>query len=168
MRRYRNAVAASRGVGIALLKRGVFVMLGIVVFQLFSLQWTVSSGGDRQQIEANQRLERALKENKAEHAKTQEFVRCLIGIVLLPLDRRPEDPQQALSTCGSVPDSVSSSGSPQAKLKPSSDTARTLQPTTSSPPDNSPAEEPADTEPTQQPVSPLVQPLLNIIEGLGL
>lgn len=174
MNRAERRKAGFKGVGTALLKRGVFIMLGVVVFQLVNLQWTVSSGGDRQQKEANLRLERALKENQSEHAKTQKFVRCLIGIVLLPLDERPEDPEQALSTCGEVPDGVDADDQTPATPQSSPDTARTLQPTTGEPPDSTPAEQPATpqpapSEPKPTPlVSPLVQPLLDLIKGLGL
>lgn len=170
MTRVERMKAITKGVAVALLRRAIYITLGLVVLQLLTLQFTVDTSGSRQEQEAQKRLQKALDENKKEHQKTQRYLRC---IVLLPVNQRTEANFAKCGETGQVEPVINGGiSNPPVVAQSSGDTARTQQATTGSPPDStaaptmSPAPARANqdtpTPPSRQPaplidLSPLLQ-----------
>lgn len=164
--------AKVQGIARSVLKRAGSLAIVLVIFQLFTLQMSVDNGSARQQEAARHRLTQALdalKESQAQsdahneqqNKKTQEYIKCLVGIILLPPSKRPSDTDTALDTCGKPNDrdTTSKTESSSAPVPSSASTSAQYEPTTSAPPDPSSH---AARQPQSQ-ANPLidVRPLLN-------
>lgn len=171
MRRSRPSVAKAKGVFAALAKRGIFFLLGVLILQLVSLQLSVVNGGAQQQKQAQERLQEALRENEREHRKTQSYVKCLVAIILVPIEKRPSNPQTALDKCGATDKAQAVSARTRSQSQQSTtalaqpSTAKTSQPTTGAPPDNSRSSSASTVNP--QPalaLGQLIQPTFNVLD----
>lgn len=135
---------------------------GIIVYQQFVVI--------QQQQTA---LEQSIKDNAEQHSRTQNYIKCIAGALLIPLAQRESD---AFDKCGiSATPPAQNTQSAQTSSVPSSPqalppepitttTPASQEPTTSSPPDPDPSEQGPATD--RGVVLNLVDGLLNIPRSL--
>lgn len=107
----------------------VVVLLTFVAIQTLVTQTTIARNQRINAAASEERFKRYTEDNAVQHQKTQQYIRCIAQVLLLPIEQRTDDNFDNCSTSG-VYDGKSSGSTSQPTTG--------SQPVTATPPQNQP------------------------------
>lgn len=142
------------------------VYLLVVGTVLAVQQFGILQGQAEQAKVARDALQESLDDNQAQHAKTQEFVKCIANALLMPVAQRSA---AIFDQCGIDAEATRESAASVSAVVPAEPSTEQTspQPTTSSPPDPEPSRPVAQPQPERNVLDQVIDVLLSPLELLN-